>query len=60
MKPETWAAIKALQRANKKRVQIGKLGRLDQMLMNAGRAPKFGTQMSRKPARKAREKAKKA
>lgn len=57
MKPEKWAAIKALQRANKQRVTIGKLGRLDQLLMSAGREPKFGTQMSRKPARKAHEKA---
>lgn len=59
MKPEKWAEIKALNRANKKRITIGKFGRLDQMLMNAGRAPKFGTEArSRKPARKAREKAK--
>jgi len=59
MKPEKWAEIKALQRANKQRVTVGKLAKLDQMLISAGRAPKFGTQMSRKPARKAREKAKK-
>jgi hypothetical protein len=53
MKPDAWIALKALQRANKKRTQIGKLARLDQMLISAGRAPKFGT--SRKPMRKARE-----
>jgi len=59
VKPEKWAEIKALNRANKRRTQIGKLGRLDQMLVSAGRAPKFGTAArSRKPARKARERAK--
>lgn len=58
MKPQKWAEIKALQRANKRRTPFGMSSYIDQKLANAGRATKFGTQLSRKPARRAREKAK--
>ena len=55
MKPEAWAALKALQRANKKRAWHGSAF-VDQRRAQIGMQSMFG--MSRKPARKAREKGK--
>lgn len=57
MKPEAWAALKALQRSGRERPQLGRGAHIDQIRQSRGMALHY-TERSRKPARKAREKGK--
>lgn len=57
MKPEAWAALKALQRAGRRRPGTAGGAHIDRMRLRLGMQPRY-TERSRKPARKAREKGK--
>ena len=58
MKREAWEALKALQRAGRRDAPHGQASYIDRRRQQTGMRPLFGApKMSRKAARRAREKA---
>ncbi len=59
MKPEAWAALKALQRAGRLPAPLDKGAHIDKLRQRLGMQPRYTDQgRSRKPSRRARVKGK--
>lgn len=57
LRPEAWAALKALQRSGRTRERLDNGAHVDQLRMARGMQPRYtDTRRSRKPARRARVK----